>query len=106
MKYTAQILLFLILISWSSSYSCTNLIVTKGASADGSTMMVYTNDGEWLYHLHMVPHQTYKDGEVLKFSLPGTDDYLEIPQPKETYKKLGFHMNEHQLAIGETTFTG
>jgi len=100
------ILLTLSLFFSSLSYSCTNFIVTKGASADGSTMMVYTNDGEWLYHLKMSPNQKHKKGDVIKFNIPGTDGFLEIPQPRETYKKLGFQMNEHQVAIGETTFTG
>ena len=101
-----QILLFFSLLLTAIAFSCTNLIVTKGASADGSTMMVYTNDGEWLYHLHMTPFEKHKKGDVVKFSIPGTDRFLEIPQPAETYKKLGFQMNEYQVAIGETTFTG
>ncbi len=101
-------IIFTIIFTISSiiSFSCTNLIVTKGASADGSTMMVYTNDGEWLYHLKMFPHTTHKAEDVIQFKIPGTDQFLDIPQPSETYKKLGFHMNEHHVAIGETTFTG
>jgi len=101
-----QLLIVFSLFISTISLACTNFIVTKGASADGSTMMVYTNDGEWLYHLKMSPYQKHKKGEVIKFIFPGTDQYLEIPQPAETYKKLGFQMNEHQVAIGETTFTG
>ena len=104
MKKRTLIILFIFFTA--ISYSCTNFIVTKGASADGSTMMVYTNDGEWLYHLKMSPNQKHKKGEVIKFGIPSTDKFLEIPQPAETYKKLGFQMNEHQVAIGETTFTG
>lgn len=88
------------------TFGCTNLIITKGASTDGSTMMVYTNDGEWLYHLKMYPHKSHEKGEVIPFRIPGTEEFLNLPQPSETYKKLGFHMNEHQVAIGETTFTG
>jgi dipeptidase len=91
---------------WASAFSCTNFIITKGASADGSTMMVYTNDGEWLYHLKMLSAASHKKGQTIKFKIPGTDSFLEIPQASETYKRLGFHMNEHQVAIGETTFTG
>ena len=101
-----QTLIILSIFLTSLAFSCTNFIVTKGASVDGSTMMVYTNDGEWLYHLKMSPNQKHKKGDVIKFSIPGTDSFLEIPQPSETYKKLGFQMNEHQVAIGETTFTG
>ena len=101
-----HIILFFSLFLWNLGFSCTNLIVTKGASVDGSTMMVYTNDGEWLYHLNIIPNETHQKGELIKFKLPGTNEYLEIPQPSETYKKLGFQMNEYQVAIGETTFTG
>ncbi|NPD44223.1 MULTISPECIES: dipeptidase [unclassified Lentimicrobium] len=102
-KYT---LTFLFILFSFISYSCTNLIVTKGASTDGSTMMVYTNDGEWLYHLKMFPHQKHESEEVIQFKFPRTEKFLDIPQPLETYKKLGFHMNEYDVAIGETTFTG
>lgn len=101
-----RILTIILYISSLSAFTCTNFIVTKGASADGSTMMVYTNDGEWLYHLKMYPRESYENGEVIKFKIPGTEEYLEIPQPSETYKKLGFQMNEYQVAVGETTFTG
>ncbi len=101
-----KLFILIFLISVISSFACTNFIVTKGASADGSTMMVYTNDGEWLYHLKMYPPEKHEDGEMIQFKIPGTEEYLEIPQPSETYKKLGFQMNEYQVAIGETTFTG
>jgi dipeptidase len=99
------LIIFALFIS-SYIFSCTNFIVTKGASADGSTMMVYTNDGEWLYHLKINPYQKHDKGEMIKFPIPGTKEFLEIPQPSETYKKLGFQMNEYQVAVGETTFTG
>lgn len=99
---------FLILSLFLSvhAFTCTNFIITKGASTDGSTMMVYTNDGEWLYHLQMFPHEKHDSTDMVKFQIPGSEEFLEIPQPNETYKKLGFHMNEYQVAIGETTFTG
>jgi len=100
-------LLFPLFVFFSTlTFGCTNLIITKGASTDGSTMMVYTNDGEWLYHLKMYPHESHEKGEVIPFRIPGTEEFLNLPQASETYKKLGFHMNEHQVAIGETTFTG
>lgn len=101
-----KIFTFIFIVFTLSAFSCTNFIVTKGASADGSTMMVYTNDGEWLYHLKMYPAESHENEDAIQFKIPGTDEYLEIPQPSETYKKLGFQMNEHQVAIGETTFTG
>lgn len=106
MNNLIKIFILAVVFLAQNSIACTNLIITKGASANGSTMMVYTNDGEWLYHLQMNPHQKHMAGDVIKFQIPGTETFLEIPQPAETYKKIGFHMNEYQVAIGETTFTG
>jgi len=87
------------------SFSCTNLIVTKGASADGSTMLVYTNDGEWLYQLDRTPAMDHTLGDSVQFtSRFGARG--KISQVQHTYAIIGFQMNEHQVAIGETTFTG
>jgi hypothetical protein len=55
---------------WASAFSCTNFIITKGASADGSTMMVYTNDGEWLYHLKMHSAASHKKVKQLNSKYP------------------------------------
>ncbi len=90
----------IILLLTLKSFSCTNFIVTKGASSDGSAFLVYTNDGEWLYHLQKFAAKDYKSGEWRK---TGSG---KIPQVSHTYATLGFHMNEYQLSIGETTFTG
>jgi len=86
-------------------FACTNIIVTKQASADGSVFMAYTNDAEYLYHLHTQPAKDYAAGETIRFtSRDGVSG--EIPQLAHTYAVIGFHMNEYQVAIGETTFTG
>ena len=67
--------------------------------------MAYTNDAEYLYHLHNQAAKDYPKDEQIKFtSRKGISGY--IPQVRHTYAVTGFHMNEHQLAIGETTFTG
>ena len=92
--------LFVFVLISMDVFSCTNLIVTKGASADGSTMLVYTNDGEWLYRLNLSDAADYPDGSYIHF---GNDS---IKQVKHTNKVIGFQMNEYQVAIGETTFTG
>ncbi len=102
-----QLLLFVVII-WiisGSIYPCTNYIVTKGASKDGSTFLVYTNDGEWLYKPTITSAKDHKEGDSLSF----TSRYGikgKIPQIPHTYAVLGFQMNEFQVAIGETTFTG
>jgi dipeptidase len=97
-----KILVFMIaaLFLLQEGISCTNLIITKGASSDGSTMLVYTNDGEWLYKLNLSEAADHPDGAFIHF---GNDS---IKQIAHTNKVIGFQMNEYQVAIGETTFTG
>ena len=99
------ILLILLVGLFVKAFPCTNLIVTKGASTDGSAYLVYTNDGEWLYHLQIFQAKDYPKGEMVSFSnRHGVKG--EIPQVRHTYKLIGFHMNEFQLSVGETTFGG
>ena len=89
----------------STSIACTNLIVTKGASADSATYLVYLNDGEWLYHLDKTAAQNHNTNDSLNYrSISGKE--FKIHQVEHTYGIVGFLMNEHQLAIGETTFLG
>ena len=80
--------------------ACTNLLVTPGASKDGSAMLVYLNDGEWIQQLQKYPAADHLPGELLKVGNG------EVAQPGHTYGRIGFQMNEKQVAIGETTFTG
>ncbi|MCD4772983.1 MAG: C69 family dipeptidase [Bacteroidales bacterium] len=86
-------------------FPCTNFIVTKGASADGSTFLAYTNDGEWIYHLDKTPAKNHKFGDSLEFS-GRFGAKGKIHQVSHTYAVIGFQMNEHQVAVGETTFVG
>jgi dipeptidase len=89
------------------SYACTNYLITKGASVDGSTMISYAADSHVLYgELYHWPATKYKKGTMLKVYDWDTGKYLgEIPQAMETYNVIG-NMNEHQVAIGETTYGG
>ncbi len=104
-RTTVFFVLLIISATWSVAEACTNLIVTKGASADGSVMITYTCDGEFHPHLRYNPAADH-----------GPDDYVEIKdwsgnvkgkvkQVPHTYAVL-YLMNEHQVVIGETTFTG
>ena len=88
-------------------FSCTNFLIGKKASTDGSTMISYSADSYNLYgELYHWPAKKYNAGEMLKVYEWDTSKFLgEIPQALETYNVLG-NMNEHQVAIGETTFTG
>lgn len=88
-------------------YACTNFLITKGASADGSTMITYAADSHELYgELYFRPAQSYADNCRLQIYEWETGKWLgEIPQVKHTYQVVG-NMNEYQLAIAETTFGG
>lgn len=101
------ILVALFLATSASSFACTNFLVGKKASTDGSTMISYSADSYWLYGaLYFFPKADYKKGEKLKIYEWDTGEYRgEIDQVPHTYQVIG-NMNEHQLSIGETTFTG
>ncbi len=99
LKYSSLLILFLF-CGILSSYSCTNILVTPGASRDGSAMIVYLNDGEWIQQLQKYPAADHAPGEWLNV---GNGKVL---QASHTYGRIGFQMNEKQVAIGETTFTG
>lgn len=89
------------------SEACTNVIVTKGASADGSNMVSYAADSHWLYgELYYRPAANWAPGSKMKIHDWDSGKYLgEIDQVPHTYQTVG-NMNEHQLIIAETTFGG
>ena len=83
---------------------CTSILVTRGASTDGSVMITYACDGEFHPILRRNPAQDHPDGAVIELHLPG-GKRATIPQVPHTYAYVGL-INEHQLAIGESTFGG
>ncbi|MGI6573334.1 MAG: C69 family dipeptidase [Fermentimonas sp.] len=89
------------------SFPCTNLLVGKKASTDGSTLISYAADSYGLYgELYHWPAKQYAPGEMLNVYEWDSGKYLgKIPQALQTYNVIG-NMNEHQLAIAETTFGG
>ena len=91
----------------ASSEACTNVLVTRGASADGSVLVSYAADSHSLYgELYYKPAGIWKAGSMLKVYDWDSGKYLcEIPQVERTYKTVG-NMNEHQLIIAETTWGG
>lgn len=97
----------LLLLLANSSLACTNFLVTKGASVDGSTMITYAADSHIRYgELYFRPAHHWPKGSVVTIYDRGTAKPLaQIPQIAYTYQTIGF-MNEHQLAIGESTFDG
>ncbi len=101
--------LFLLLFISCAGYAsaCTNFIVGKNASADGSVFCTYSADSYGLYaHLRHYPAGTHAKGEVVKIYDYDTNVcHGEIPQAPVTYNVVG-NINEYQVSIGETTFGG
>jgi len=100
-------LLLLVTGFTSDIQACTNFIITKGASVDGSVMITYSADSHQLYgELYYRPAADYPAGTMVEVIEWDTQKPLgKIPQVRHTYSVIG-NMNEHQLAIGETTFGG
>lgn len=86
---------------------CTNYLVTRSASVNGSTMITYAADAHVLYgELYFWPAADHNPGSMLNVYEWDTDKHLgQIEQVPHTYRVVG-NMNEHQLAIGETTYGG
>ncbi|MBP1663654.1 MAG: peptidase dipeptidase [Bacteroidetes bacterium] len=98
--------LSVILISFSV-HPCTNFLVGKSASTDGSTFISYSADSYFLFGaLYHYPAATYPKGTMLDINEWDTGKYLgKIKQAEQTYSVIG-NMNEHQVSIGETTYGG
>ena len=106
---------------WEDGFdNCTSILVGKLASVDGSTMTSHSCDSStdrtWI---NIVPYKKHQTGDTAKLYFeskrtkgpddPDRLDIGEIPQVVETYAFINTAypvMNEHQLAIGETTFGG
>ena len=101
------ILTFVMVAAAWSADACTNFIVTKGASTDGSVMVSYAADSHQLYGaLYFVPGGKFKAGDMLRVEEWDTGKYLgNIPQIPTTHTTIG-NMNEHSLIIAETTYGG
>ena len=110
MRRLAKAILLLwaaIIASSLESEACTNVIVTRGASTDGSNMVSYAADSHQLYgELYFVPAAVWNPGDMRRINEWDTGKYLgEIPQAGRTYQRVG-NMNTHQLLIAETTYGG
>ena len=88
-------------------HACTNFIVGKNASTDGSVMCTYNADSYGMFTgLCHYPAGTHTKGEMRK--IIDYDTYVchgEIPEAPVTYNVIG-NINEYQVSIGETTFCG
>ncbi|MGM9734718.1 MAG: dipeptidase [Prevotella sp.] len=101
------IILASLCLSVISVFACTNFIVGKKASVDGSVMCSYSADDYGMFqHLAHFPAGKHAKGEMVKIFDWDTNEYHgEIPQAEETYNVIG-NINEWQVTIGETTFGG
>ena len=106
-KLKAIALAALMSASAMEASACTNLIVGKKASVDGSVLVSYNADDYGMFgHLCHYPAGTHKKGEMRKIFDWDTGEYHgEIPEAPVTYNVIG-NINEFQLSIGETTYGG
>jgi len=97
----------LLLMQWLSGDACTNLIVTKGASRDGSVMITYAADSHVRYGaLAFYPAADHPEGAMLDIVHYENGKVTgQIPEVPHTYTVIGL-MNEYQVAMGETTWGG
>lgn len=101
------LILSIFLLATSISKPCTNFLISKGATIDGSTMITYSADSHTLYgELYYFPAMNYPDGSYVDVYDWDTGKLIgRIPQVSHTFSVVG-NMNEYQVSIGETTFGG
>ena len=106
-KALSAIMALALVFCFGKANACTNFLITKGASADGSCMISYAADSHVLYgELYHFPAADYLEGAMLDvWDWDGGAYRGQIPQVTHTYNVVG-NMNEWQLAIGETTYGG
>ncbi len=85
-------------------FTCTSILVSKGASKNAACIITYSCDGEFHPRLRIIPAADHAADAVVE--IRGREGVRgKIPEVSRTFKVLGL-MNEFQLAIGETTFDG
>ncbi|MEI6274853.1 MAG: C69 family dipeptidase [Prolixibacteraceae bacterium] len=106
-KFRIIIVLIFSIIQFNQADACTNFLITKGATVNGTPMITYAADSHTLYgELYFWPAANYKAGTMVDVYEWDTGKLMgKIPQAPHTYQVVG-NINEHQLSIGETTFGG
>jgi dipeptidase len=107
MKRLQYLLLLVWLAAGIPSMACTNFLITKGASVDGSTFISYCADSHIRYgELYYTPAADWPAGSMRVCYDRGTNAPRgSVPQPPHTYQVVGY-LNENQVGLGETTFGG
>lgn len=108
MKMKRLLLAVLLLTAYmANGWACTNFIVGKKASADGSVIVSYSADSYGMFgYLCHFPAAQHAPGIMRDIYDWDSGKYLgKIKEAKQTYNVIG-NMNEFQVTIGETTFGG
>ena len=106
-KRALILFVYLVFFQILPSEACTNFLISKGATKDGSAMITYAADSHTLYgELYFWPAADYPDGAQLDIYEWDTGKFMgKIPQVRHTFQVTG-NINENQVAIGETTYGG
>jgi dipeptidase len=107
MFFASALMAVAMLGSVSEAEACSNFIVGKKASVDGSVMCSYSADDYGMFqNLCHYPAAKHAKGEMRKiFDWDSNKYYGEIPEAAETYSVIG-NINEWQVTIAETTYGG
>ena len=97
----------LLALAPTAAVPCTSAMVTRGATTDGSTFLTYLADSHTLYgELYFRAAGIHPPGTMREIIEWDTGKRLgAIPESPVTWARVG-NINEHQGAIGESTFTG
>ena len=106
MKKLFSTLMLAVATMATPALACTNFIITRGASTDGSVMVTYAADSHALYGALYKHNPAAKYNPMLAVYEWDSGKYLgDIPEAQKTYATVG-NMNEHSVIITETTFGG
>ena len=102
-----NLFLSVMLVAGTYAMACTNFIVGKKASMDGSVFVTYNADSYGVFMpLYHYPAAKHAAGEMRQINEWDTNKHLgEIAEAAETYNVIG-NSNEWQVTVGETTFGG
>ncbi len=104
MKKYLLVLIMSIFVQYS--FACTNFLITKGASTNGHTYIFYANDGAYAPAFPVHERGIFLNGDKIKIVSWGNKQEGYIPNLRKEYHTIGYHINEYQVSIGETTFGG
>lgn len=107
MKYIPLLIAAMLAAGGAEAWACTNLLAGKKATTDGSVMVTYAADSHNLFGgLINTPAADHPKGAMRRVIEWDTSKPLgEIPEVAHTYNVVG-NINEHQVAIGESTWGG